>query len=217
MAFFWFIDNGEQDNQYFQPLDSKRLPRPRGDGPSPRSTAIRAVSVAPPTRGWSLGRTAFRAFHRGCPAHAGMVPIPAFRRGPTSRLPRPRGDGPYLQRVNESFMGVAPPTRGWSVRVDAALGGVAGCPAHAGMVRCRCDIPAISSWLPRPRGDGPQVAARLDKLEQVAPPTRGWSRLDQAPRIDGVGCPAHAGMVPTERKEETMGSRLPRPRGDGPA
>ena len=67
---------GMDPNSHRHPLPSRRLPRPRGDGPP--------FPIGPP------------ALVIGSPAHAGMHPLqgPMSRPGGRSRLPRPRGDGP---------------------------------------------------------------------------------------------------------------------------
>ena len=76
------------------PNTTHRLPRPRGDGPHSPLSLTGRPSASPPTRGWT---PAARAVHRhpgGFPAHAGMDPPPRTPTPTSSRLPRPRGDGP---------------------------------------------------------------------------------------------------------------------------
>ena len=73
-----------------------RLPRARGDGPQ---TVRRAASVAlasPRTRGWTRHRPDVSCGVCGFPAHAGMDPRRRAQSRNSRRLPRARGDGPYL-------------------------------------------------------------------------------------------------------------------------
>ena len=51
---------------------------------------------------------------------------------------------------------------------------------------------------------------------QASPHTRGWTLLGRAPRMAGVGFPAHAGMDPPRRRMRASCPWLPRTRGDGP-
>ena len=90
-----------------------RFPRPRGDGPGVKAAAKRAKLVPPPARGWPPDDYQRRPVRGGSPARAGM----ALRFGSTpsrsARFPRPRGDGPLVQRADLFAAGVPPPARGW--------------------------------------------------------------------------------------------------------
>ena len=48
------------------------------------------------------------------------------------RLPRLRGDGPWVQWDNRNPPEAAPPTRGWTAGDGGALLMATGCPAYAG-------------------------------------------------------------------------------------
>src|SRR5271165_1763764 len=89
-------------------------------------------------------------------------------------------------------------------------------PAHAGMV----PRPPASWWrrlsLPRPRGDGPEIASDPAAAKGSPPPTRGWSPDGKVARRQARVSPAHAGMVLSARRRPVTDNRLPRPRGDGP-
>src|SRR5271165_1835051 len=131
-------------------------------------------------------------------------------------LPRPRGDGPTAAGVLVAKAESPPPTRGWS-RDCLRPGGRQGVsPAHAGMV----PRPPASWWrrlsLPRPRGDGPEIASDPAAAKGSPPPTRGWSPDGKVARRQARVSPAHAGMVLSARRRPVTDNRLPRPRGDGP-
>ncbi len=137
---------------------STGLPRSRGDGPNTQS-GRQTLSMAPPlTRGWSLASPEARTRALGSPAHAGMVPRSPMPSAPARRLPRSRGDGPYV-RSGSGYVRLAPPlTRGWSRRGCPEEARADGSPAHAGMVPSRSIAGSTVSWLPRSRGDGPLSA-----------------------------------------------------------
>jgi hypothetical protein len=85
---------GRDPCAYSQAQNSRRLPRPRGDGPIVLKVLRSRVSAPPPTRGWTPVRVDAVIARLGSPAHAGMDPH-GWRDCPASAwLPRPRGDGP---------------------------------------------------------------------------------------------------------------------------
>ena len=53
---------------------SARIPRTRGDGPSPRALPPSSSPDSPHTRGWTLAEAEQPGRDRGFPAHAGMDP-----------------------------------------------------------------------------------------------------------------------------------------------
>ena len=110
-------------------------PRPRGDGPDGVGAAASDFPSPPPTRGWSSGDVPGEPDRRVSPAHAGMVPSGSSPPPSSTRLPRPRGDGPALTGTLTDAVKSPPPTRGWS-RHDPEHPGISNVsPAHAGMVR----------------------------------------------------------------------------------
>ncbi len=131
------------------------LPRPRGDGPARVLTGGRVPKSPPPTRGWTHA-TPRRAEGGGVsPAHAGMDPRSATARTRTTRLPRPRGDGPrHAYHSRRACQGSPPPTRGWTPGRGANWYTCVS-PAHAGMDPLGSTSRRGRSCLPRPRGDGP--------------------------------------------------------------
>ena len=132
-----------------------RLPRPRGDGPSAGSPRSPIARAPPPTRGWTpVGHPGHEA-GLGSPAHAGMDPRQMVGLTHYQRLPRPRGDGPFVARALGCCTTAPPPTRGWTRLRDRQGGAQEGSPAHAGMDRIARSTSRRCSRLPRPRGDGP--------------------------------------------------------------
>src|SRR5262249_54465160 len=70
--------------------------------------------------------------------------------------------------------------------------------------------------LPRPRGDGPLIAALRLILWSTSPPERGWTQLTRPVHDWRPDFPARAGMDPMIPTRNQARGRLPRPRGDGP-
>ena len=193
-----------------------RLPRLRGDGPIESAQIFRQVGVAPPTRGWTLSSLSIAVYYHGCPAYAGMDPMCDTDIRITTGLPRLRGDGP-VQSANDIYSQlVAPPTRGWTLNRLLERTGRHGCPAYAGMDPKVMLAKKVKIRLPRLRGDGPQCLKMARVLDVVAPPTRGWTPVDQLKAFNSLGCPAYAGMDPVVTDDDGVTSGLPRLRGDGP-
>ena len=159
---------------------SMRFPRPRGDGPVPRSdraesmhmpvspptrgwtladrrdTNTSIIAVSPPTRGWTPRAVQVDPGLRAFPAHAGMDPGRDAERIRRVGFPRPRGDGPRPIRGGSMSSPVSPPTRGWTLVIFDRIRLQRGFPAHAGM-------------------DPVQRAIEAELLVAVSPPTRGWT------------------------------------------
>ena len=172
----------------------------------------------------------------GSPAHAGMDLARGGAVMDGWRLPRPRGDGPLGSAVLSAADLAPPPTRGWTslhrlvrrteqgspahagmdLLPRARCSPTGGSPAHAGMDPARCESTMISGWLPRPRGDGPELSGRLRSVTLAPPPTRGWTPLERRAPAAPHGSPAHAGMDRSSTPTSPLPTWLPRPRGDGP-
>ena len=135
--------------------NSRRFPRPRGDGPECNATRASAKEVSPPTRGWTARDPARRRPARGFPAHAGMDPPPSCAPAQRRRFPRPRGDGPDQPREYPDARPVSPPTRGWIRQTASGSASGSGFPAHAGMDPRAAERFQSRPRFPRPRGDGP--------------------------------------------------------------
>ena len=152
-----------------------RLPRLRGDGPSQAPAYGGPAGAPPPTRGWSLAAFRHQSPCVGSPAYAGMVPDRNNRQCPRHRLPRLRGDGPYVGGTVIVSEMAPPPTRGWSPWIKFYPRDWRGSPAYAGMVPVVAKVHVKVVRLPRLRGDGPQNYATPGELRLAPPPTRGWS------------------------------------------
>ena len=76
------------------------------------------------------------------------------RASPWAWLPRLRGDGPYLTRLNWYWFGAAPPTRGWTLLNSRLAHQLSGGPAYAGMDPSHGLAPRHTRRRPRLRGDG---------------------------------------------------------------
>ena len=172
------------------------LPRPRGDGPSSGSAARLLPRAPPPTRGWTALLDPHQVVDVGSPAHAGMD--------------RPAAPDPPTTSV------APPPTRGWTrAREETSHHRAGGVPPPPMDPRARGDL-APGHRLPRPRGDGPTYIACVPPSTWAPPPTRGWTRRGRPATVIPGGSPAHAGMNRRGCRAGRCGSRLPRPRGDGP-
>ena len=131
------------------------LPRLRGDGPFRSRREANDFWAAPPTRGWTQKSRSGNWPARGCPAYAGMDPPRwATHRG-RDRLPRLRGDGPYVPHLAHPHPQAAPPTRGWTSKWPVVPASSTGCPAYAGMDPRPTLSYQKNRRLPRLRGDGP--------------------------------------------------------------
>ena len=86
--------------------------------------------ASPHTRGWT--RIVLEQPDRveGFPAHAGMDPGSTSSRSLSTRLPRTRGDGPWLVQCVCSLRSASPHTRGWTLALDAEVPRESGFPAH---------------------------------------------------------------------------------------
>ncbi len=145
-----------------------------------------------------------------------MDPPRKPREGGRQWFPRPRGDGPAPQGSRSWSRSVSPPTRGWTLARPQPQGARRGFPAHAGMDHALMSVWSAWCRFPRPRGDGPSVQKEAEVVNEVSPPTRGWTCVYESGCYGVEGFPAHAGM---DRGQEIAKLRLngfPRPRGDGP-
>ena len=171
-------------------------PRSRGDGPVLDRLKPDVVEAPPLTRGWTLladrpDRLAF-----GSPAHAGMDPMIAVAEVLILGLPRSRGDGPCCDGGSRHERAAPPLTRGWTPDAVEPVHDAAGSPAHAGMDPGSGCSRRCGRWLPRSRGDGPDLGLIACRRTVAPPLTRGWTlRVERLP-APHLGSPAHAGMDP---------------------
>ena len=193
-----------------------RLPRTRGDGPSPRSADAGLYSSSPHARGWTLALAAYRRAVSVFPARAGMDPEQALHDERLDRLPRTRGDGPLTIRSSPSMTVSSPHARGWTVLSPSSRPACRVFPARAGMDPPRGGDQRQSRGLPRTRGDGPARRTTPENSQASSPHARGWTRRGHRPHARLRVFPARAGMDPFVVHPWRGPTRLPRTRGDGP-
>ena len=192
------------------------LPRLRGDGPQTGKAGRADQEAPPPTRGWTRGDMGADGQHRGSPAYAGMDLGRRRSTLATNRLPRLRGDGPRWRCSPDGVHRAPPPTRGWTGTSPRRSVSRKGSPAYAGMDPRRLTRETRRRWLPRLRGDGPEVPPGNSGDPPAPPPTRGWTALHRRPAPPNGGSPAYAGMDLSSATRFRRIAGLPRLRGDGP-
>ncbi len=213
-----------------------RLPRTRGDGPHTITYKRRDKRAPPHPRGWTPVLRPHRGPDAGSPAPAGMDPRIRSRSRPAAWLPRTRGDGPEPRDRPQLHHWAPPHPRGWTRYRRYRHMACHGSPAPAGMdPRCSSrSPPSVGSpapagmdpflrsqrrarvWLPRTRGDGPEISRGGKVVPRAPPHPRGWTRLHDRERQGHRGSPAPAGMDPRYGDPAERPGGLPRTRGDGP-
>ena len=142
------------------PLAPLRIPRTRGDGPSPTPSSSTRTEDSPHPRGWTRDAVARPEGHAGFPAPAGMDPRPRSSTPSCIRIPRTRGDGPHGPASMCCWLQDSPHPRGWTPVRRRARREHAGFPAPAGMDPARPPRSASTPRIPRTRGDGPAACPR---------------------------------------------------------
>ncbi len=158
------------------------------------------MAFSPPTRGWPAVAEPANWRQWVFPAHAGMARLFDIVCDAARRFPRPRGDGPPLQRRAVRGVVFSPPTRGWPAIRDWDNLTENVFPAHAGMARAAVPAHPDHGRFPRPRGDGPSLPRLVIPFETFSPPTRGWPASFMGGLEGSVVFPAHAGMAPRREK-----------------
>ena len=195
----------------------RRVPRPRGDGPTDLGVGSISSSCSPPARGWTGREEAGRRLLEVFPARAGMDRWTAPADRPATRVPRPRGDGPG-QSIARVWVGLcSPPARGWTARVWMPNDRYYVFPARAGMDRIRSRSRTGATCVPRPRGDGPMAGNPPNAVAMCSPPARGWTGYHGAAAARAMVFPARAGMDRHRGTDVSQEGGVPRPRGDGPS
>ena len=170
---------------------------PRGGAPFRARTISGAGRSAPPTRGCSDQVDVAAAAARVGPAHAGVLLTRSSPTTGTTGRPRPRGGAPSTC-----------PRGPVTVQVG---------PAHAGVLPIRGSPSCTRTGRPRPRGGAPDDDDQWRRMEESAPPTRGYSREHIVDGLPGQVGPAHAGVLPRPTCAATGHGRRPRPRGGAPS
>ena len=173
------------------------LPRARGDGPGFFTWSPLQSEASPRSRGWTGAARPADAGQRGFPALAGMDPGRRSCGCAASRLPRARGDGPGGAGRQAIRVGASPRSRGWTLLAGLDGDALAGFPALAGMDPARPDGRRYAAWLPRARGDGPQIARFRSHTTAASPRSRGWTLEHPGHPQVAAGFPALAGMDPS--------------------
>ena len=194
-----------------------RIPRARGDGPTPTGDRGRGAADSPRSRGWTLAAGARAHAARGFPALAGMDPPPGVHPAAGCGIPRARGDGPLGQQLHRPTHRDSPRSRGWTVGGQPLDARHVGFPALAGMDPGGRSPPPSARRIPRARGDGPFAGAGHSVGQEDSPRSRGWTVDLGAGRDPRGGFPALAGMDPRPPAAATSKRRIPRARGDGPS
>ena len=198
------------------PDGTRGLPRTRGDGPRRRIVVSGTNQASPHPRGWTLKNAAGGRVRPGFPAPAGMDPSSNIRSRPSTRLPRTRGDGPVSHRATRPGLAASPHPRGWTRFPSDASGPVLGFPAPAGMDPSSAAARPGTAWLPRTRGDGPNLENANYANIRASPHPRGWTVRSGFWKAIIPGFPAPAGMDPPTPAARCRPWGLPRTRGDGP-
>ncbi len=125
-----------------------------------------------------------------------------------------RGDRPAREPRRSRLTAAAPHARGSTQTTIGSDGAVHGCPACAGIdprsVR-RC---YATRRLPRMRGDRPGRGAPTLSRRMAAPHARGSTRGREACAVHGRGCPACAGIDPSQcRSHRSSVGAAPHARG----
>ncbi len=193
------------------------LPRPRGDRPSPSSAIDLTSRSPPPPRGSTLDHVAGTRGHGVSPAPAGIDPRCRSCNRPGRRLPRRRGDRPFIEGLFFSPSQSPPPPRGSTLRDHDRWVHLQVSPAPAGIDPGTDRTRNGGNRLPRPRGDRPKPAMPARTRMKSPPPPRGSTRaLLRGAVIRGVS-PAPAGIDPRGWSATRSTRSLPRPRGDRPS
>ena len=170
------------------------LPRMRGDRPGPSIEWRDTAGATPHARGstrWPDARA--RRLH-GYPACAGIDPRLAHTRTFRGRLPRMRGDRPFIAELQALAAEATPHARGSTLSPCVSLLGIVGYPACAGIDLGQRPVPWPSSGLPRMRGDRPGLSPGQNQSPQATPHARGSTFAHIIPIRGQAGYPACAGI-----------------------
>ena len=75
----------------------------------------------------------------------------------------------------------------------------------------------IRGGFPHPRGDGPTLISDRKNNSRISPPTWGWPDEPERFLRRSEDFPTHVGMARPDQPPNTMTTRFPHPRGDGPS
>ena len=173
------------------------LPRVRGDRPRRGSMYADVFVASPRTRGSTPSHDGARHHRVGFPAYAGIDPSLRRCRGPSSGLPRVRGDRPVSSQGAVGFNRASPRTRGSTLLDRAAARAHRGFPAYAGIDPLHPHDLRVEVGLPRVRGDRPWPGQAAGTLRRASRRTRGSTPREVGAPADQGGFPAYAGIDPS--------------------
>ena len=131
------------------------LPRMRGDRPRSDPVVIRYVAATPHARGSTAAIYVGRDANGGYPACAGIDRLLLGSSLRRKRLPRMRGDRPFIQLIPSAGVPATPHARGSTLSDAQKESRNSGYPACAGIDLVASYWPSRSMRLPRMRGDRP--------------------------------------------------------------
>ncbi|ACL64142.1 conserved hypothetical protein [Anaeromyxobacter dehalogenans 2CP-1] len=188
----------------------------RGDRPSSGLRPAGSGRASPRARGSTRSVERRGLLRAGFPACAGIDPAHVPHHHREGGLPRVRGDRPEGASRDLGRQRASPRARG-STRAHHRGGRPrAGFPACAGIDPVEATVAAVTSRLPRVRGDRPRAEPGSFPDHWASPRARGSTRGEPAHRDDAHGFPACAGIDPPRSQGPGRRCRLPRVRGDRP-
>ena len=194
----------------------RRVPRMRGDVP-PRSAADGAdLPCSPHARGCTDYRVADLRNFSVFPACAGMYRQCVPGRAVIGRVPRMRGDVPFLDRLGWGQFKCSPHARGCTESRRELPPKTWVVPACAGMYRPCLMWSGYCLRVPRMRGDVPSPVTVTRRFHQCSPHARGCTAQDTDVGHDRRVFPACAGMYRASGLRRHGLSSVPRMRGDVP-
>ncbi len=136
-------------------LNSRRVPRMRGDGPTQELHRQQLGTCSPHARGWTVTTHDSLGPKLVFPACAGMDRATSAPECGRRGVPRMRGDGPATGAYKCAAPWCSPHVRGWTGWIDLPTLALFVFPACAGMDRLAPIRYPTTSGVPRMRGDGP--------------------------------------------------------------
>ena len=192
------------------------LPRIRGDRPAGAGFRLRSQPATPHTRGSTPGKGLPLLSTEGYPAYAGIDLLHSHPKVCSIRLPRIRGDRPFLTQGYNTLFKATPHTRGSTLFKNQPYSKAWGYPAYAGIDPSYLVNLVNDFRLPRIRGDRPYTNTDYQPAGRATPHTRGSTLPILPDDCTWGGYPAYAGIDPTFACIYSRRSWLPRIRGDRP-
>ena len=175
------------------------------------------VEFFPHTRGWSQVFANLKELTAVFPAHAGVILWSISLKGSIRSFSRTRGGDPALCAMLDFQTRFFPHTRGWSCSIRVCAVWVFVFPAHAGVI----PVGALALWIitgfSRTRGCDPIVNGQEMTAKVFFPHTRVWSRWYRINALSVRVFPAHAGVIPFDKKPCKSTLSFSRTRGGDPS